>query len=43
VVQFSWDKDTADEVNKKAEEIVKKVKKVVKDVKENVATEIDDK
>lgn len=42
VIQFSWDKDTADEVNKKAEEIIKKVKKVAKDIKENVATEIED-
>lgn len=42
VIQFSWDKNTTDEVDRKAEEIIKKVKKVAKDMKENIATEFED-
>jgi DNA-binding FrmR family transcriptional regulator len=42
VTQFSWNKDTAAEVDKKAEEIIKKVKKVATDMRENIATEIED-
>jgi ParB family chromosome partitioning protein len=42
VTQFTWDKDTVAEVERKTEEIITKVKKVAKDMRENVAAEIKD-
>jgi ParB family chromosome partitioning protein len=42
VTQFTWDKATVAEVDRKAEEIITKVKKVATDMKENIAADIED-
>jgi len=40
VIQFQWDKETADLTDKKAKEIIDKVKEVAKNLRENVADEV---